>query len=108
MDEIGEWMYDESRVKDHIQAGFGKLYTSEMSISLANSSVSNFSCCFFSDEERNWIGRAVSEEEIRYGLLKPFKASGPNGLHARFFQHYWQVVQNSICHEVKKTSSPRV
>ncbi|KAL0014983.1 hypothetical protein SO802_002052 [Lithocarpus litseifolius] len=91
MDETRECMYEENRVKEHVQAGFGKLYTSEMSMSLAKPPVSNFLSCFFSNEERNWIGRAVSNEETRYGLwaLEPFKAPGPGGLHAGFFQHYW-------------------
>lgn len=96
-------MYDENRVKEHIQVGFGKLYTSEMSMSFVNSPVSSFSCYFFLDEEKDWIGRAVLEEEIKYRLwnLKPFKALGPDGLHVTFFQHYWQVVRSSVCQEVK-------
>ena len=55
-------------------------------MSYANSLVSNFSCCFFS-EERNWIGREVVDEEIREGFwaLKPFKAPRPNELYASFF-----------------------
>ena len=52
----------------------------------------------------------MSEEEIRYGIwnLKPFKAPRPDGLHAGFFQHYWEVVQSSVCQEVKNIFSTDV
>lgn len=80
-------MYDENKVKDYIQVGFGKLYTSEKCMSLARSPTFSFSCCFLFEEEKSWIGREVTSEDIRHELstLKPFKAPGPNGLHAGFF-----------------------
>ena len=37
--------------------------------------------------------------------FKPFKALGPDGLHARFFQYFWRDVQDSVYHEVKKAFS---
>ena len=42
------------------------------------------------------------EEEIRQGLwaLKPFKALGVDGLHAGFFQYFWEDVKHSVCNEV--------
>ena len=63
------------------------------------SSISQFSCCFFTEEDRAWIGRAVNEEDVRDGLwaLKPFKAFGPDGLHAGFFQQFWSDVGRSVC-----------
>lgn len=33
--------------------------------------------------------------------MKPFKAPGPNGLHAGFYQHIWHEVRKSVCEEVK-------
>ena len=52
-----------------------------------HSPISEFSCCFLSEVEKEWIGREVVDEDVRNGLwaLKPFKAPGPNGLHAGFF-----------------------
>ena len=43
-------------------------------------------------------------EEIRASLwaLKPFKAPGPDGLHAGFYQHFWMEVKNSVCEEIKE------
>lgn len=45
----------------------------------------------------------VTDEEIKAALwsLKPFKAPGPNGLHAGFFQRFWLVVGSSVIEEIK-------
>ena len=42
--------------------------------------------------------------EIKEGLwaLKAFKALGPDGFHAGFFQKFWLIVGDSIRKEVKK------
>ena len=54
--------------------------------------------------ERDNISGGVSEEEIKAALwsLKPFKALGPDGLHAGFFQKFWPVVGDSVIEEVKE------
>ena len=43
------------------------------------------------------------DEEIKATLwsLKPFKAPGPDGLHAGFFQRFWLVVGSSVMEEIK-------
>ena len=95
------------KIKDHIQQGFSKLYSSEMCMARMDSPIANFSCCFLSEEERGWMGRVVDKEEIKADLwaLKPFKALGLDGLHVDFFQYFWRDVQVSVCHEVKKAFS---
>ena len=98
-----EWIVEEEAVKEHILRRFKKLYSTGMCISHRSSPISEFSCCFLSEEEKEWIGREVVDEDVRNGLwaLKPFKAPGPNGLHAGFFQHFWHNVGKSVCEEVK-------
>ena len=83
----GEWFYEEDKVKDHIQQGFIKLYTTKMEASHLNALTLGNSYFSFSDEEQELIGKEVSDEEIRRGLwaLKPFKALGSDGIHAGFF-----------------------
>ena len=68
MDEIGEWIYDEAKIKEHIHYGFSKLYTSEMCMARIESPVANFSYCMLSKEERRWMGREMDDEEIRAAL----------------------------------------
>ena len=90
MDRTGEWIYDEAKIKDHIQDGFSKLYTSKMCMVSIESLVANFSCYMLFEEESRWMGREVDDEEIKTALwsLKPFKAPGPDGIHAGFFQYF--------------------
>ena len=104
MDRTGEWIYDEAKIKDHIQDGFSKLYTSKMCMVSIESLFANFSCYMLFEEESRWMGREVDDEEIKTALwsLKPFKAPGPDGIHAGFFQYFWHDVQALICQEVKK------
>ncbi|XP_075665588.1 uncharacterized protein LOC142635287 [Castanea sativa] len=56
MDVTGEWVYDEAKIKDHIQDVFSKLYTFEMSMASIDSLVANFSYCMLSEKERRWMG----------------------------------------------------
>ena len=51
----------------------------------------------------------VSTEEIKNALwsMKPYKAPGPDGLHAGFFQRFWQTVGDLVKDEVLKASSDR-
>ena len=94
IDGTGEWIYDEDKVKEHIQSKFSKFYTSELCLAYLHSPVTNFSCCMLSDVEKCRIGREVSDEEIRdaFWSLKAFKAPRPNSLHAGFFQYFWHDV----------------
>ena len=94
----GEWIVDTDAVKKHILMGFEKLYTTELSLSQRQSPISDFSCCFLSEEESAWVGREVVEEDVKNGLrsLKPFKAPGVDGLHAGFYQQFWHEVGKSV------------
>ena len=101
---VGEWLYAEAEVMDYIRKGFIDIYTS--SSILSDRIQSGFSQwqARLSEEEKESLGSPVTEDEIKAGLwsLKAFKAPGPNGLHARFFQHFWPSVGLSVVEEVKK------
>ena len=103
-------LVEERAAKEHILRGFKKLYSTSMCMSHRSSLISEFSCCFLFEEEKEWIGREVVEEDVRNGLwaLKPFKALWPDSLHARFYQHFSHDVGKSICEEVKAIFSHRV
>ena len=61
------------------------------------------------DSEKENISGGASEVEIKAALwsLKPFKAPGPDGLHAGFFQKFWHAVGNLVIEEVQKIFADR-
>lgn len=50
------------------------------------------------------LAASPSDVEILFALkcMKPFKALGPNGLHAGFFQRFWLIMGESVKFEIKK------
>ena len=57
----------------------------------------------------NIMDHEVTAEEIKAGLwsMKAYKALGPEGLHARFYQRFWLIVGESVIKEVKKIFTER-
>ncbi|CAA0810395.1 Unknown protein, partial [Striga hermonthica] len=49
------------------------------------------------------MNRDVSDSEIFLALkdMKPLKASGPDGLHAMFFQRQWNTVGSTVCDMIR-------
>lgn len=39
--------------------------------------------------------------------MKAFKAPGPNGLHAGFYQRFWSMVEKSLVEEIKEIFSKK-
>ena len=95
-DREGNWLTDEIEIKNHIQDGFKKLCRTELEVIPIDSNVSRFSCCFLEEEDRTRIDGEVTDGEIQTGLwdFKPFKAPGPDALHASFYQHFWMEVKD--------------
>ena len=62
-----------------------------------------------SEKENISGGGGASEVEIKAARwsLKPFKAPGPDGLHAGFFQKFWHAVGNLVIEEVQKIFADR-
>ena len=111
MSKKGERVHDEMAVKEVIRDGFSELYTSSLSYSPLEILAALAWQTRLSDEKRDNIDKAVSEEEIKSGLwsLKAFKAPGlgPDGLHAGFFQRFWLTVGTSVKEEVIKNFAMR-
>lgn len=103
-DAAGNWLTEENEIKEHTRLGFKKLYTTKLELSTISSNVFNFSRCYLIDEDRIKINSEVTKKEIRSYLwaLKPFKAPGLDGFHARFYQYFWSDVKIYVCIEVKE------
>ncbi|KAL0001759.1 hypothetical protein SO802_015540 [Lithocarpus litseifolius] len=103
-DRVGNWLHGDREIADFIRKGFMELFTSDhCSASLADWNPP-FWHSYLNEEEATSIDIVAIDEEITAGIwgLKPFKAPGSDGLHARFFQRFWLVVGESV----KKESIP--
>ena len=55
-------------MQEHILNGFKKLYSTGLEMSHRFSPVSDFSGSFLSEEEKNWMGKEVFEEDFRNAI----------------------------------------
>jgi len=101
---VGEWIYEDSGVKDHIRAAFRDIFTSSFLSAPRVAPASSQWQAKLTDEENFSISGVATEDEIKAALwsLKAFKALGPDGLHAGFFHRFWLIVGSSVIDEVKR------
>ena len=88
--EVGECLTEEREVASHIREGFMKLYTTSQEAITWEIKHNQSWQAKLSNEENVNLSHMVTNEEIKTALwsLKAFKAPGPDGLHARFFQRF--------------------
>ena len=96
-------IFEESTIKEYIRSGFAGIYLTSL---VSAPIIYNLNYQWqprLSKEEKQSISGGVTDEEIKATLwsLKPFKAPGPDGLHAGFFQRFWVVVGSSVMEEIK-------
>ena len=89
-DERESWLIEEMEVMKHFRAGFHTLYTTAQKMVSWNPPCLDQWHVQLSEEEKQSLDAMVSTEEIKEALwsMKPYKAPGPEGLHAGFFQRF--------------------
>ena len=103
-DNLENWVQDESEVAELIRSRFIKLFsTSVTSVPRSVWSLSTWPS-FLRAEDASTLCANLTRQEVKEGLwsLKPLKALGPDGIHAGFFQAYWQQVGTSMVNKVNK------
>ena len=108
-DLVDECIFEERAIKKHIRNGFEGIYTSYfLCVTRVAPSISQWQVSL-SKEEKQSIGGAASEDEIKAALLllEAFKAPGPDGLHVIFFHRFWLIVGSSVVNVVKKVFMER-
>ena len=106
---VGDRIHEEGEIKDFIRSGFEQVFLSSLScVPRVDPTISQWQSRL-SDSEKESIRGGASEVEIKAALwsLKAFKAPGPDGLHAGFFQKFWHTVGNSVTEEVQKIFADR-
>jgi len=109
-DTMGEWIHEESAVKEIVRSGFNSIYTSSfVSGSRVAPDISQWQASL-SDEEKESISGIASKKEIKSALwsLKAFQASSLDGLHVGFFHRFWLIVGKLAIDVVKKVFTEKV
>ena len=99
---VGEWIYEDNGVKEHIRVGFKGIFTSSFLSAPRVAPASSQWQVKLMDDEKSSISGVATEDEIKAALwsLKAFKAPSPDGLHA--IHRFWLTVGRSVIDEVKK------
>jgi len=102
-DWVGNWIQGDREIVEFIKNGYAELFSSSHTYSIL--SKWNPPCWpnYLNEEEIANLSLPISNEDIKTSLwsLKAFKAPGPDGLHAGFFQRFWLLVGDSLREEVK-------
>ena len=100
----GDWVHEERAVMNIIREGFAGLFSTSKSSSRWIPEPPTQWQATIQDLESHNLNLPISEDEVKGALwsMKAFKASGPDGLHAGFFQRFWHTVGNSLIEEVRK------
>ena len=55
------------------------------------------------DNDNGQLLQPVHDSEIKYSLLQvdKFKAPGPDGFGAAFFQNHWNIVKDEVCTAIR-------
>ena len=109
LDDLGIWLTEEREVMEHFRRGFIKLYTTSQESGQWVPNVGYQWRAQLTDEVKSSLEERVSIDEIKHALwsMKPYKAPGPDGLHAGFFQRFWLSVGDSVKDEVLKAFTER-
>ena len=89
LDSSGNWVHEANEVADVVRKGFIKLFCTEKTSAIRNHWVLPRWSYVLSEEALSSLNHPISPMEIRDALwsIKPFKAPGPDSLHAGFYQN---------------------
>ena len=102
MNQSGEWVEDEDQVMDIILSGYKELYQTQHLTSISTADFEIEWVVALSEEDSRKLSVMPLNTEILKALssLKPCKAPGVDGLHARFFQHFWHILESSVIDKI--------
>ncbi|CAN1165788.1 Transposon TX1 uncharacterized 149 kDa protein [Linum perenne] len=96
----GEWIEEESSVKQHINNFVQNLFTSPTEFGSVN--LTNDLPQVITPEMNNELTKPPTAEEIKEAVfsLGPNKSPGPDGFSGNFYRKYWGIIGPQICQEV--------
>lgn len=105
MDDHGRWDEDEEKIGDIATNYFKKLFTSSSPTKENMNEVLKGVKKAINDEDNNNLSKRFTKADIQVALksMNPTKAPGIDGMHALFFQNYWDIVgedTSKICLDI--------
>ncbi|XP_031106211.1 uncharacterized protein LOC116010852 [Ipomoea triloba] len=95
-DDDGVWISDQGLLKDYVRVYYANLFSNDSGVS----NNMNLEGVFPSLTSEDWdaFNTDISKEEVHGALsdMAPFKAPGPDGFHATFYQRMWSIVGESL------------
>ncbi|PKI35081.1 hypothetical protein CRG98_044521 [Punica granatum] len=91
----GNWCFDDDTLKNFITSHFWRFYSGSEGLERPTTSLP-FPCV--EAERLKQLEEEVSVDEVKRALwgMFPFKAPGPDGFHAFFYQANWSVVEQQV------------
>lgn len=101
-DDDGSWVEDKEKLHDLVTNFYKHLFTLKYDWKDKETFVISFSSLSESDIQK--LVEPVKDVEIRKALfaMKPWKAPGPDGYPAGFYQKSWDIVGKEVCEFVKE------
>jgi hypothetical protein len=105
-DYVGNWIFYLNAIKSSLVEGYKSLYQTEQTTCSWNTAPLPSWGAILSTEDSTALARPLIDVEIFEALhsMKPFKAPSPDGLHAVFFQKFWEVVGTLVKHAIHDRS----
>ncbi|XP_074290991.1 uncharacterized protein LOC141617725 [Silene latifolia] len=100
-DDQGNWIWDHSTVKQMVINDLKNVFAGPVSVcDLTGLTIGLFpqlTC-----EEKEKLDREYTSAEIQGALnqMSPYKAPGPDGFQAIFYQSQWETISPSLCHMI--------
>ena len=108
-DRLGNLVHRKEEIAGLLREGFFALFeTSQCFAQRVPWDIPNWSSRLL-EEEREVLEEDVTRKEVEVSLwsVKPFKAPGPDGYHAGFYQRNWHIVKDSVVKLVAKIFESR-
>lgn len=95
-DENDEWVSDSARLQDFVREYYIQLFSNEPGAQTTSVLEGAFPTLTLEDWREFNLG--ITKEEVHKTLFEmaPFKAPGPDGFHAAFYQHMWNTVGDKL------------
>ncbi|KAJ8750888.1 hypothetical protein K2173_016069 [Erythroxylum novogranatense] len=93
----GTWCTDQNILRNHATLFYAMLYSGDAGVDVRYGIRGQFS--LLTHRQLTHLQVPITEDEVHRAFfdMDPFKAPGPAGFNARFYQHNWDTLKASIC-----------